>query len=288
MSTFTLAISYLTTANLPSFVDLTFQVPMQYCSVQHRILLLSPVTSTAGYCFCFGSIPSFFRELFLHWSPVAYWAPTDLESSSFSILSFCLFILFMGFSRQEYWNGFSGPFSSGPHSVRALHHDPPILVALQAWLGFVELDKAVVLVWLVWLDFCEYGFSVSTLWCPLATPTILLGFSYLGLGVSLHGCSSKAQLLLLTLNEGYFLAATITDLRHGIDIQKRYPFHYRGLEWKSWKSRNTWSNRQIWAWNAEWSSPKTNRDLPRKCTGHSKHPLPTTQEKTLHMDIIRW
>ena len=28
--------------------------------------------------------------------------------------------------------------------------------------------------------------------------------------------------------------------------------------------------------------------LPRKCTGHSKHPLPTTQKKTLHMDIPRW
>ena len=28
--------------------------------------------------------------------------------------------------------------------------------------------------------------------------------------------------------------------------------------------------------------------LPRKCTGHSKHPLPTTQEETLHMDITRW
>ena len=28
--------------------------------------------------------------------------------------------------------------------------------------------------------------------------------------------------------------------------------------------------------------------LPRRCTGHSKHPLPTTQEKTLHMDITRW
>ena len=27
---------------------------------------------------------------------------TDLGSSSFSVLSFCLFILFMGFSRQEY------------------------------------------------------------------------------------------------------------------------------------------------------------------------------------------
>ena len=26
----------------------------------------------------------------------------------------------------------------------------------------------------------------------------------------------------------------------------------------------------------------------KKCTGHSKHPLPTTQDKTLHMDITRW
>ena len=78
MSTFTLAISCLTTSNLPWFMDLTFQVPMQYCSLQHQTLLQSPVTSTAGYCFFFGSIPSFFLELFLHWSPVAYWAPTNL------------------------------------------------------------------------------------------------------------------------------------------------------------------------------------------------------------------
>ena len=33
---------------------------------------------------------------------------------------------------------------------------------------------------------------------------------------------------------------------------------------------------------------QTNRVLPRKCTGHSKQPLATTQEKTLHMDITRW
>ena len=33
---------------------------------------------------------------------------------------------------------------------------------------------------------------------------------------------------------------------------------------------------------------KAHRILPRECTGHSKHPLPTTQEKTLHMDITRW
>ena len=38
-------------------------------------------------------------------------------------------------------------------------------------------------------------------------------------------------------------------------------------------------------WN---EGAKTNRVLPRKCTGHSKHPLPKTQEKTLHMDIITW
>ena len=37
------------------------------------------------------------------------------------------------------------PFSSGPHSVRPLHHDPS-WVAPQAWLGFIELEKAVVLV----------------------------------------------------------------------------------------------------------------------------------------------
>ena len=28
--------------------------------------------------------------------------------------------------------------------------------------------------------------------------------------------------------------------------------------------------------------------LPRERTGNSKYPLPTTQEKTLHMDITRW
>ena len=43
-----------------------------------------------------------------------------------------------------------------------------------------------------------------------------LGFSYLGRGVSLHGCSSKAQPLLLTLDEGYLLTAALPDLQCGI------------------------------------------------------------------------
>ena len=109
MLMFTLAVSCLITSNLPWFMDLIFQVPMQYCSLQHQTLLLSPVISTAGCCFYFGSFSSFFLELFLHWSPVAYWAPTNLGSSSFSVLSFCFFILFMGFSRQEYRSGLPFP-----------------------------------------------------------------------------------------------------------------------------------------------------------------------------------
>ena len=64
-------------------MDLTFQVHLQYCSLQHQTLPPLPVTSMTRCCFCFGSVSSFFLKLFLHWSPVAYWAPTDLGSSSF-------------------------------------------------------------------------------------------------------------------------------------------------------------------------------------------------------------
>ena len=86
------------------------------------------------------------------------------------------FILFMGFSRQEYWSGLPFP-SPVDHILSDLSTMTlPSWVAPWAWLSFIELDKAVVLGWLDWLVFCEYGFSVSALWCPLATPTVLLGF----------------------------------------------------------------------------------------------------------------
>ena len=107
---FTLAISWVTTSYLPWVWDLTFQVPMQYCSLQHQTLLPSAVTYTIVCFFCFGSIFSFFLQLLLHWSIVAYWVPTDLVSSSFIVLSFCLFMLFMGFSSQD--NCSSLPFTS--------------------------------------------------------------------------------------------------------------------------------------------------------------------------------
>ena len=133
---------------------------MQYCSLQHRTLLLPPVTSTTWYCFCSGSIPSFFLELFLRWSPVAYWAPTDLGSSSFSVLSFCLFILFMGFSRQDYWSGLPFP-SPVDHILSELSTmTRPSWVALHDMAhNFIELDKAVVHV-IRLVSFLWWWFSV--------------------------------------------------------------------------------------------------------------------------------
>ena len=130
MSTFTLAIFCLTTSNLPWFIDLTFQVPMQYCSLQHQTLPLLPVTSTTGCCFCFGSISSFFLELFLHWSPVAYWAPTDwgvqLSVSYHFTFSHCS----LG-SEGKNTEVVCIPFFGGPHFVRTLHHE----FICQSWVA---------------------------------------------------------------------------------------------------------------------------------------------------------
>ena len=123
---------------------MTFQVPMQYCSLQHWTLLLSPVTSTAGYCFCFGSLPSFFLKLFLHWSPVAYWhLPTwgiPLSVSYHFAFSYCS------------WGSQGKNTEVVCHSLLQwttfCQSSPPWPVRLgwphTAWLSFTELDKAVV------------------------------------------------------------------------------------------------------------------------------------------------
>ena len=176
---------------------------MQYCSLQHQTLLLSPVTSTTWCCFCFGSLPSVFLELFFHWSPVAYWAPTYLGSSSFSVLSFCLFILFMGFSRQEYWSGL--PF---PSPVDHILSDFPTMTTwghfgCPTWHGLVSLSST--RLWSMWSDWLVVCDLVSVCLPSYALSHCLpsyLDFSYLGYGLSLHGCSSKAQPLLLTWTWG--------------------------------------------------------------------------------------
>ena len=69
MSIFTLVILCLTTSNLFWFMDLTFQVPMRYCSVQHQTLISTPDRLYFHHrhshkChFCFGPAASFFLEL---------------------------------------------------------------------------------------------------------------------------------------------------------------------------------------------------------------------------------
>ena len=57
--------------------------------------------------------------------------------------------------------------------------------------------------------------------------------------------------------------------------QKRCPFHHRVLECKSRKSRDIWSNRQVWSWNKKWRRAKPNRVLLREHSDHRKHILPT-------------
>ena len=52
----------------------------------------------------------------------------------------------------------------------------------------------------------------------LAIPTILLGFLLPWIRVSFNGCSSKAQPLLLTLDEGYLLTAAPPDLERGVAL----------------------------------------------------------------------
>ena len=64
--------------------------PKMLCVLFFRLLDFTSFTSHIhNWDFlCFGSISSFFLELFLHSSPVAYWAPTGLVSSALSITSF--------------------------------------------------------------------------------------------------------------------------------------------------------------------------------------------------------
>ena len=167
---FTLATSCLTTSNLPWNMKLTMQLPMQYCSSQHQTLLPITSTSTTGYCFCFESVSAFFLELFVHWSPGAYWAPTHLGSSSFSVLSFCLSYCSWGSQGKNaevvyhcllQWTTFLSELPPWPYTawltVKAVSFHN------ESSQAFIELDKAVdhvirlgSFLWL-WFSICLSG-----------------------------------------------------------------------------------------------------------------------------------
>ena len=192
-------------------MDLTFQVPMQYCSLQHWTLLLSPVTSTSGYCFCFGSIPSFFLELFLHWSPVAYWVPTNLGSFSFYHFTFS----YCSWSSQGkntevichsllQWTTFCQTSPPWPARLGWPH---------MAWLSFTELDKGVVRVirltsflWVWFQCVCPLMLSCNTYHLTWVSLTLGVGYLFTAAPAKHSHCSLpstrgiSSPLPLLTLN----------------------------------------------------------------------------------------
>ena len=113
---FTIAFSCLTMSSLPWFMDLTFQVPVKYCSLQHQTLFWPPNTSTTEHHFCFGQATSFFLDLFviaLHSSPVAYWTPSNLRGSFFQCHIYLPFHTGHGVLTARILKWFAISFSSG-------------------------------------------------------------------------------------------------------------------------------------------------------------------------------
>ena len=77
-------------------------------------------------------------------------------------------------------------------------------------------------------------------------------------------CHSSPSLCLTIMLKKLIWMVLWRPTRHSrINTPKWCPFHYRVLEWKSRKSGNTWSNKQIWPWSTEWSRAKANRVLPK-------------------------
>ena len=154
-------------SNLPWFTDLIFQVPMQYCSLQHQSWLLPPDTSTTECQFFFGRATPFFLEILF----IAFSFPSTILDTFWCggliFISFCLVKLSIRFSRQEYWNGllFPSPVDyvlselitiTGPSWV-ALHdmthsfteytspfHDKAVIhkgEITRRWIHFLQLSK---------------------------------------------------------------------------------------------------------------------------------------------------
>ena len=126
-------------------MDLTVQVPIQYCFSWHWILLLSPDTSTTGYHIRFGLVASFILGLLvilLCSSPEAYWTPSDLGDSSLVSYLFGLWYSSWG-SHGKYTGVVCTPSSCESRFVRTLWQmTHPSWVALHGMAhSFIELYK---------------------------------------------------------------------------------------------------------------------------------------------------
>ena len=150
-------------------MDLTFQVPMQYCVLQHWTLLSPPDTSPTGLHFYFGSAPSFFLEPFYHSATVACWLPMDLgqgwaqlPASYLFAFSYCSCVHGILKARMMKW--FSIPFFSGPCFAKVSTITHPSWVALHSTAHhFIELHKAMIHV-IILVSFLWFFFSFWRPW----------------------------------------------------------------------------------------------------------------------------
>ena len=188
---FTLVISCLITFNLPWFINLTFQIPMQCCSLQHHTWLSPPDTSTAG-CFHFNSGLSFLPDLFLCSFPVVFCHLLTKEFI-FQCHMFLPFHTIHGVLKAGILKWFAISSSNGPCFLRTLHHDLSVLGG-STWHGLLfhivrqgcePCDQ-------FWLVFCNCGFHSL---CPLIDEdkSLVETFWWEGLSVGRHGFYSGGQ-----------------------------------------------------------------------------------------------
>ena len=118
----TLSVSCLTTSNLLWFTNLTFQVLMQCCSLQHRTLVSHQTHPQLGI------ISTLAKPFILCWAVSPLFPSTILDTDQPRGLIFWCHI-FLPFytvhvvlkARMLKWLAL--PFSSGPCSFRTLHYD---------------------------------------------------------------------------------------------------------------------------------------------------------------------
>jgi len=123
MLMFTLAISCLTTSNWPWFMELTFQIPMKYHSLQHQTLPPAPVTSPQ-----LGVLRPFILSGVIY--PLisssilgTYWPGEFI----FQCPIFLPFHTVHGVLKARILKWFAIPFSSARCFVRTLHHGLSVL-----------------------------------------------------------------------------------------------------------------------------------------------------------------
>ena len=151
---FTLAISFFITSNLPWFVDLTSQVPMQYCSLQQ-----SEFASITSHIYNWVLL-FLWLCLFVLSGVISPLISTSMLGTHWLIFQCPIFFAFSYCSWGSQGNNAEvvcHSLSSGPCFFRTLHHDLPILRGPtqrgSVDKAVVHLTRLVSFLWL-WFSFC--------------------------------------------------------------------------------------------------------------------------------------